>query len=212
MKKSLIWIATLVLISGVSTGKRLGLKFDDHGNMIGPDDYLVHQALKDDDDGYKNDAMWRLQEAAEYGNKHAQYYAGLLYLQKDDYINGYAWLKLSGDDFLNNPNLLPAVKLTLKERKQMQSAKQALNDLEDKINFDTTLAKRMNWYKRLKFGGSKIGGYIPVFWKTQLNDGVIVQSHDLRQDMKQYLFNYRYQQGNVRLKELELESNSLGLD
>lgn len=207
MKHVLKMVILLGLVSSAASAKRLGLKFDDGGNMVGPDDYLVHQALIDDADGHKNDAMWRLQEAAEYGNKHGQYYAGLLYLQKDDYINGYAWLKLAGDEFMNTPALLPAIEATLADRQQQQQAHKALNVLKEKINFDTTLNKRLNWFKRIKFGGSKIGGYIPITWKTLLNDGVIVEGPELRQHMKSYLFDYRYQRGDVRLKELELESD-----
>lgn len=207
MKQLMIGILILLFFTSVASGKRLGLKFDDKGNMVGPDDYLVHQALIDDADGHKNDAMWRLQEAAEYGNKHGQYYAGLLYLQKDDYINGYAWLRLAGDDFMNTPQLLPAIRKTLKQRSQLGQADQALSGLKEQINFDTTLAKRMNWFKRIKFGGTKIGGHIPIGWKTLLNDNVIVEGPQLRQHMKTYLFDYRYQRGDVRLKELELESD-----
>jgi hypothetical protein len=101
---------------------------------------------------------------------------------------------------------LPAITHTLKTRNQLNEADQALAGLKEKINFDTTLAKRMNWFKRIKFGGTKIGGHIPIGWKTLLNNNVIVQGPQLRRHMRTYLFDYRYQRGDVRLKELELES------
>ncbi|TDR14645.1 hypothetical protein [Marinicella litoralis] len=205
MKHVGIWVLLFCLGLGSAQAKRLGLFFDTHGNMISPDDYLVHQALKDDEGGYKNDAMWRLQEAGEYGNKHGQYYAGLLYLQQGDYVNGYAWLKLAGEDFMNNSNLLPSVSQTLNSRGLMNTAKQTHHRLNEQINFESTIAKRVDWFKKLKFAGSHIGGYIPVFWRTEMRDGVVVKGFDLRQDIKSFLFDYRYQQGDVRLTELELD-------
>ncbi len=211
MKK---FIALIVLLSFLSVGsaKKLGLKFDTQGKLVGPDDYLVHQALIDDEDGYKNDAMWRFKEAAEYGNKHGQYYAGLLYLQKDDYINGYAWLKLAGDQFMNNANLLPGVTHELKKRQQVSQADEALNVLKQTINFESTIAKRINWFKRIKFAGSHIGGYIPIFWETRLFDGFSfngprIKGWQLRKEINAYLFEYRYQKGDVRLKEIQLAEN-----
>lgn len=200
------WLLVVLILAGFGSvqAKRLGLFFDSHGNMISPDDYLVHQALKDDDGGYKNDAMWRLKEAGEYGNKHGQYYAGLLHLQQDDYVNGYAWLKLSGDQFMNNANLLPSISQTLKSRGQMNKASEAFALLKEKINFESSIAKRIEWFKKLSFGGTHIGGYIPVFWRTEMRDGVIVKGFDLRKDVKSFLYDYRYQRGDVRLKEFEL--------
>lgn len=204
MKKTALLILLLSLCFSLSA-KRLGLTFDQQGKMVNPDDYLVHQALIDDEDGYANDAMWRLQEAAEYGNKHGQYYAGLLFLQQDDYVNGYAWLKLAGDGFMNNPNLLPAVVSTLQNRQQTQQAAQILSELKQRINFESAVAKRLQWFKRIKFGGTHLGGYIPIFWRTELRDGLIVRDFEVRRDIKNFLFNYRYQRGDVRLKELELQ-------
>ncbi|MGJ8664255.1 MAG: hypothetical protein ACSHWU_11410 [Marinicella sp.] len=201
------WLLIVLILIDMSSvhAKRLGLTFDREGKMISPDDYLVHQALIDDEDGYFNDAMWRLKEAAEYGNKHGQYYAGLLYLQKDDYVNGYAWLKLAGDGFMNNPNLLPAVLATLEKRNLKQQADQELNQLKEQINFESSVAKRLQWFKRLKFAGTHIGGYIPILWRTELWDGLQAKGYELRRDINDYIFNYRYQRGDVRLKELELQ-------
>jgi hypothetical protein len=209
MKKR--WLLLLLVFAGLTTvqAKRLGLFFDVQGKMVSPDDYLVHQALKDDKDGYKNDAMWRLKEAAEYGNKHGQYYAGLLHLQQDDYVNGYAWLKLSGDQFMNNANLLPAISQTLSQRGLMQQANEKLAALKAQINFESSIAKRVGWFKKLKFGGTHIGGYIPVFWRTDLGDGMIVKDFDLRKDIKSFLYDYRYQRGDVRLTELKLNGINL---
>ncbi len=200
----LMWVGL-----GAVQGKRLGLFFDAQGKMISPDDYLVHQALKDDEDGYKNDAMWRLKEAAEYGNKHGQYYAGLLHLQQDDYINGYAWLKLSGEKFMNNASLLPVVSQTLKQRSLTNQAEEKFQALSASINFESSIAKRVEWFKRLKFAGSHIGGYIPVFWRTELRDGLIVKDFDLRKEIKSFLYDYRYQRGDVRLTELKLDGINL---
>ena len=201
------FLLVLMLVAfGAAQCKRLGLTFDAQGKMISPDDYLVHQALKDDDDGYKNDAMWRLKEAAEYGNKHGQYYAGLLHLQQGDYANGYAWLKLSGDKFMNNANLLPAVNQTLQKRGLMKQANEKYATLSDQINFESSIAKRVGWFKKLKFGGTHIGGHIPIFWRTELRDGLIVQDFELRKEIKSFLYDYRYQRGDVRLTELKLDA------
>ena len=72
MKKMVI-IVLLGMVSG-SQARHLNIKFDAHGNFINPDDYLVYSALEADKKGHKNDAMWQLIDAAEYGNKHAQYF------------------------------------------------------------------------------------------------------------------------------------------
>ncbi len=204
MKKRWVLVVLILISIGSVQAKRLGLFFDDSGKMISPDDYLVHQALVDDEDGYKNDAMWRFKEAAEYGNKHGQYYAGLLYLQKDDYVNGYAWLKLAGDQFMNNPKLLSAVTHQLEKQQLMDQADQSLKVLKSKINFESSIAKRVQWFKRLKFTGTHIGGYIPVFWQADIGQGFWVTGPDLRKDIKSFLYNYRYQRGDVRLSELKL--------
>lgn len=200
MKKMMLIV--LLGFVGLSQARHLHMKFDDHGKMINPDDYLVYTALEADKKGYKNDAMWRLIDAAEYGNKHAQYFIGLLHLQKEDPITGLAWLKLAGSGISNNDHLMASLSQQLSEQEMAQVNAQLL-ELQATYNFENAIAKRAEWKKQQVFGGTRIKGHVPMDWRAELPSGKWVYAHEVKEGMESFIFEYRYDQGEVILKDLE---------
>ncbi|WP_223789598.1 hypothetical protein [Marinicella meishanensis] len=199
--KTMILVMMLGMFS-LAQARHLNVKFDDHGKMINPDDYLVYTALEADKRGHKNDAMWRLIDAAEYGNKHAQYFIGLLHLQKDDQITGLAWLRLAGKGISNNDHLMATLPQQLNAQ-QLTQVDQLLAELKQTYNFENAIAKRAEWKKSQSFGGSRIKGHIPMHWKAELPNGKVVFANEVKRRMESFIFEYRYDEGEVILKDLE---------
>ena len=169
--------------------------------MLNPDDYLILTALEADKGGYKNDAMWRLRDAAGYGNKHAQYFIGLLHLQKNDSVTGLAWLKLAGPGIGNNDHLMAALHHQLNPDQLLQ-ADHLLAELKLSYNPEKAIKQRAAWKKRQKFG-SLIPGYISPFWSTTLANGRQVGAQELRQRIDAFIYDYRFDRAEVILKDLE---------
>lgn len=201
MNKKFIFILFMVWAVGSSHARHLNVKFDDNGNMLNPDDYLILTALEADQGGYKNDAMWRLVDAAGYGNKHAQYFIGLLHLQKHDSVSGLAWLRLAGPGIGNNDHLMAVLQNQLNQD-QLNQAAQLLAELKQTYNPANAIKQRAAWKKRQKFG-SLIPGYISPFWSTTLANGRVVGAQELRRRIDHFIYDYPFDRGEVILRELE---------
>ncbi|VAW46598.1 hypothetical protein MNBD_GAMMA02-1826 [hydrothermal vent metagenome] len=154
--------------------------------------------------GTSNDAKWRLKDAAEFGNKHAQYYIGLLHLQEQDQVTGYAWLKLAGKGISNNDHLMASLEEQLSAA-ELNRANQQFELLKQTYNFQAAIERRAKWRKRLPFGGSHIKGYVPIGWKSQLMNGLMVFDFEVKRDLENFVFDYRYDEGEVTLKDFETE-------
>lgn len=202
----LLLIMSLLLVPAKAV--RIGMKFDDKGRFVNPDDYLVYTALEAEKGGYLNDAMWRFKDAAAFGNKHAQYYIGLMHMNQDDFVTGYAWLQLAGEGVANNDYLLPRVKFQLNPQ-QLIDSEQLLLELRQQYNFLNAIKKRADWKKRLRFGGTRIRGHIPHGYKTILANNVMVFGTEVRRELDQFVFDYRYDEGEVKLTDFELEELDL---
>lgn len=155
MSKQKLFFLMMLMVGSVHSIE-IGMKFDKDGNFINPDDYLVIKALEADKGGYKNDAKWRLKDAAEFGNKHAQYFIGL-------------------------------------------------NHLKEVYNYQSAIERRNKWKKSLSFGGTHVKGHVPMGWKTQLNNGKYVFSNEVKHNLEQFVFNYRYDQGEVILRDFQTQ-------
>ena len=208
--KKLLTSLILLLIFCQAYGVEIGLRFDRYGNFINPDDYLVMTALEADKNGYKNDARWRLMDAAEFGNKHAQHFIGLHFLQEEDYINGLAWLKLAGIDSADNNNLISTLEQQL-SHSDLKLSKEKLDELKQKYNFYTALERRAQWKKSLSFGGTRIKGHVPIGLKTYLPSGQIIYGNELKTSLNDFVFEYRYNQGEVILKDFKTIDSSADL-
>jgi len=201
MKIKMTLLLGLLLMMNGSLARHLNIKFDANGNMINPDDYLVYTALEADKGGYKNDAMWRLIAAAEYGNKHAQYFIGLLHLQKDDPVTGLAWLQLAGPGISNNDHFMSVLQQQLGDQ-QLVAVATKLTELKETYNFENAIKKREAWRKKQRLG-SRIPGYISAFWRTTLPNGRVVGPRHVRERLHAFVYEYRYEQGEVILKDFE---------
>ena len=199
---------TCLLALSLSSAQAAGLYWDEEGKLVMPDDRLLYQALKMDNEGYKGDAMRKLKESAEFGNNRAKFFVGLLYLQQDNYVDAYAWLKLAGDGTLHNDQLTPKVEQTLKDRNQLSEANDKLDELKQTYNGHASLMRRMKWKKSIQFTGSRIQGYIPPGFRTSGPNGGVVTGFDLNKLMDHYVFEYEDTEGLVKLQDIEVVEES----
>ena len=207
MKKVIILLLFVCSFS-VSAGIRIGMKFNDHGELIPPDQILIRYALKSDKDGFKESAMRFLKESARYGNQEARYFVGLLYLQQKDWARGYAWLKLVRPGVFDLERLRPKVEslMTTEEKAQADiTHKQLKGEYSDLAG----LAKREAWRRKLSFTGTRIkGGKNIINFRIQTASGAVVAEKQLEDMLDSFVYEYDYNLGNVKLGTLELIEES----
>lgn len=209
MKK--IFLLLLLVLNGSvfsgTPGIKFGLHFDEKGRIIRPDEVFLGRGLSDEKAGFKDQAMKNFKESATYGNAYAKYFLGLLYLQKNDYLNGFAWLSLldgefKGADKVNS--LLPRVKANLSEE-QLKRADSMIEELKETYGEYAGLMKREKWRKSHKYTGTHIKGHIPPFLTIDVGNGVTVSGQNIRKQIETFVYEYEYQfrLGEVNLKETE---------
>lgn len=193
----------LLLIGSSAQAVRLGMNFDAEGRLIGPDEYLLLTGLKAHHKNRDKDALWRFEEAAQFGNKHAMFYAGVLQLKAGDYITGYAWLMLAGEGIVNNDQLLPAVQVEMTPAMLTESTA-LLAKLKQQYNVQSAIDRRIKWKKSLTFTGSIIRGHVPVGYTMSLPHNKVLSAPELRERLDDFVFEYKYDLGHVKLGELDL--------
>ncbi|KAA3639089.1 MAG: hypothetical protein DWP95_11200 [Proteobacteria bacterium] len=205
--KFLFAICFLVL-SGMAIAE-YGLHFDDSGNIIKPDQYYLAKGIKDDKDGFKNDALKNFKKAAEFGNQYAMSLIALYHMQDKDYVAALAWFNMLDLKKIPNSDFLKAIITNLEkisEPEQIQAAGAMKADLSETYGHYPTLLRREAWKKSLKFTGTHIKGYIPPFLTIQLNSGMVVTGHNVRRQVDNFIYEYEFDfgQGNVTLEDIEL--------
>ncbi len=205
MSRILLWTVMMLVFSS-SNAFRYQAQFNNEGKVVYPDDYLIYLALKSDAQGHKNDAEWQLKRAASFGNKDAQYLMGKLYLQKEQKIKGHAWLKLAGNKVGKSGFLIEALESDFTAN-DLSRAAAYLAELKITHNHTSAIKNRLKWAKQQKFTGTRIGGYIPP--GLQIDNGSIDNNMTIYGDkvknlFDEYVYNYRYDRGEVIIKELEV--------
>ena len=203
MKKTTL-ILLLTLACSAMANNKIGLYFDEHGELIPPDQILVARALKQDQDGYKGLAMKYLKEAAAFGNDQAKYFTGLLYIQQKDWINGYAWLKLVHSGTGDIDTLRPKIE-TLISDEEKQQAEIVYQNLKEEYSTLAGFEKRDRWRRNIQPTGSRIGGgknFRSVNITT--GSGAIVQGNKLEKMLDTFTYDYEFNPGQVNIGILEL--------
>ena len=194
----------LIVSFSVSANIRVGMKFDDHGKLINPDDILISYAFKHDKDGFKNLAIKYLKESASYGNQNAMYFTGLLYLQQKDWSNGYAWLKLVGPDVFDIQRLRAKVESLMTEEEKSH-AEILYSQLKNDYSSLAGLDKREAWRKKIAFTGSRIQGAKSFRSVDMLTpSGAWVMETRLEGMLDNYIYEYEFNPGKVSIGVLEL--------
>ena len=188
-----ILVLFLLVVSGCvysgTPGIKFGLHFDEKGNVIRPDEVFLGRGLSDEKAGFKDQAMKNFKESASFGNAYAKYFLGLLYLQKNDYLNGHAWLSLLDSEFKGAEkvnSLLPRVKANLDES-QIELADKKLEELKETYGEYAALMKREKWRKSHKYTGSHIKGHVPNNLRIEVGNGMSVTGHSIRKQIESLL-------------------------
>ena len=202
------------------------LHFNQAGEVIKPDEYYVYKAAHDNEDGFKDSAIKNFQKAASYGNTFAVYYTGLLYLQKDDFVNGYAWLSMvetKGFPHADNTlDLLHKLKNQLKPA-ELEAAMTLQQDLEAVYGAKPAFDRRLAWSRNFKLTGTSIKGHVPNRLKIQTDlshdkniivngtanaMGANVNGVHIRKALKSFVYeyelDYRISHGEVKLGDFKV--------
>lgn len=225
------YVLTVILLSAVMSSPfakeindtfpvgNYSLHFNQGGEVIKPDEYYVYKAVHDNEDGFKKSAIKNFQKAASYGNTFAVYYTGLLFLQEEDIINGYAWLSMvETRGFPHSDNtldLLNKLKSQLKPE-ELKAANIRLAELNKVYGATPAFARRKAWSKDFKLTGSHLKGYVPhrlqiqTDWShgkiTRMSANVVPIHIEIaiRSFIYEYELDYRITYGDVKLGEFEV--------
>jgi|SRR5690554_1540195 len=203
-----LYCISLLLLSGLAVAE-YGLHFDDSGNIIKPDQHYLIRGIKDDQDGFKKDALKNFIKAAEYGNQYAMSLIALYHMQDDNYVDSMAWFKLLDLKQFPNSDYLKDIMANLEKvsnPQQLQAAEDLKAQLSEVYGSYPTLLRREQWKKSLKFTGTHLKGYIPPFLTIQLNSGLVVTGHNVRNQVDNFIYEYQFDfsQGEVTLDDIEL--------
>ena len=198
-----IAIFSLLLLT-LTVHADIGLHFDTHGNLVHPDDYLLNNAIKLEKKGFHKDALKNYTRSAEFGNKNAIYLIAMNYFKNKDYINGYAWLRLLGDSFLDvksfKANLVP-----LLTKLEIQSSNSIYLDLQKNYSDIKAFERREKWEKSIKLTGSHQKGVKKSMSNLKIYFGDLGQSitqRKLANDIHKFKYEYEEIETNIKMGEI----------
>lgn len=154
MKKKLL---ALMLTASFAAYSDIGLKFNYMGQFVPPDQILQNRGLESYQDGFHNVALGHLKNSVEFGNDMSKYIISLMYFEKKDWINGYAWLKLLNNPVENSEEIAAKFDKNLTAQ-ELLLVKQRHETLKSEYNDYTILQRREKWRRSLKFTGSHLRG------------------------------------------------------
>ena len=191
-----------------------GLHFNELGEVVKPDEYYTYLGAKDHYDGLNKSAINNFKRAASYGNTFAMHFVGLLYLQENDNVRGYAWLSLvptnKGPHAEKTSALLDKLNQTLSpdELSQAEELKAKLLETYDVAN---TFERRLAWSKDFKLTGTHLKGRVPDHLRivtTQFGGGN-ASSETLKKSLNNFVYEYkldfRLQDGLVEQGEIKIQ-------
>lgn len=201
-------LCLLMMLSPVSA-REFGLKFDDAGKIIKPDQEYLWRGMDDEKDGFRESAFNNFKKAAEYGNYHAMSVVALYLMQDKDYPAAHAWFKLIDLGKIPNKEYMEEIVSNLEALMTAEQLKQA-----EKLNAELTatygsypaMLRRAAWKDNFKFTGTNIKGYIPPFLRIQLNSGMEVTGANLKKQVDTFIYDYEFDfgMGEVTLDEIEI--------
>ena len=210
MKKIQVITAVFLLMTlSFASAREFGLKFDDSGKIIKPDQEYLWRGMDDEKDGFRESAFNNFKRAAEYGNYHAMSVVGLYLMQDKDYPAAHAWFKLIDLGKIPNKEYMEEIVNNLEALMTADQLKQAqtLNaELTETYGSYPAMLKRAAWKDNFKFTGTNIKGYIPPFLRIQLNSGMEVTGANLKKQVDTFIYDYEFDfgVGEVTLDEIEL--------
>ncbi len=236
MNKSIGIILIMVLCCQVSHAKtkgndfvvgKYGLHFDMDGKIIKPDEYYLVRASENINKGFNESALKNFRKAASYGNTLGAYYSGLLYLQDNDAIRGYAWLNIAnakGFEFKDKiTDLLWKLEQQMSDM-ELGNAKGFLQKLDKVYGVEPTLKRRLKWTRGFKLTGSNVSGNVTRGTKIRTDmsagSGGLVNFHETtktntlidnmnkKEELSSFVYHYkndfRLTEGEVNVRDIEL--------
>ncbi|MCX7554692.1 hypothetical protein OS175_12450 [Marinicella sp. S1101] len=200
------------------------MRFNDNGKLIPPDQAYLEQAMKDETDGYPNDAMRMFIKAAELGNPYAQAAIAYKHLKKEEMVKALAWFQLVDLNMIDNGEGIEDLITSLENNLTAEEKKNATNLLAELIeNYGkaAALENREKWRNNIRVGGSRIKGHIPSTVKIYSGGRITIGKSGLpeifvspdyvpgdfvRTQLHQFTYEYefRFTNGRVKLNDIEV--------
>ena len=220
MKKhtKLLIMTLLSCCASAVFAKDYGLHFDDQGKIIQPDQAYLSEGLKDEQDGYPEDAYKNFMKSAEFGNLYAMSLVGFYHLKNKELTKALAWFNLVDSDKIPNSQMIEQMKSNLEQvltEDELKASNKMQSELVETYGSYPTLVRRESWKNNLKFTGTHIKGHIPAFLTFNLNSGVSVSGFNVKKQVEQFIYNYEFDpnMGEVTLEEFEVvEGDQSGSD
>jgi len=220
MKPTIIGIV-LLMTCGLSLAAEM--RFDAHGNMLQPDHTYLTQGLKDQTQGYNNDAMRNLKKSAKFGNPYAQSAIAYIQLQKHAHAKALAWFQLVDLKMIDKDQAIIELMDSLRTNMSaadLQEAKTILDQLKQEYGKSAAFAHRIDWQKNISIGGTRLKGNVPgqvkIYPSARIEkrgfeteifvSPTMVSGESVRLQMEEFVYEYelKFTEGRVRMGEIEL--------
>lgn len=200
----LFLILTLILISALaqtkpSLARLTNVQVDSTGNLTSPDLYHYVQAFRYYKKGDKGTALIRFKFSAEFGNRKAIKFIGLMYLDGDgiprDIIKGQAWLKLAASR--GDSESIKVTKQFENKNSDQENAlvKKTYDDLIAHYGRTIVINNAYKYYRRFKFQTLNKPNTIKFQGKNVvLNEMKIMR---LSRQIKDFYYETNQEMGNV---------------
>jgi hypothetical protein len=189
MKTLIILCALLFTISAFA---EIGLKFNRLGEFVPPDKVLQARGFKSYLDGDIGKSINLLKSSAKFGNDVSKYYIALMYFEKKDWTQGYAWLNLINQPVKGSDALISKYKVALSEKELLISSK-LIQQLQKEYNPVASLQRRSKWERSIKVTGTRLTGIDALARRNiRLSVGdeyVSVEATAIRDTVKHYVNN-----------------------
>ncbi len=227
MKKIIFVVVTLLF--SVFALARDSATFNANGDLIPPDLMHLTKGLDHEKKGYKKIAIKHFKKAAMYGNEHAKFFNGLLHMQDNNYVDAYAWLKVTDAEKINRVDkidkLLQAIENSI-SADDLSVATDKAAKYQHIYNPLSASIHRQNWVNSFTHTGSRISGNNTTSGKKifvnarieerQINEmmvaGTYVNQSTFEQSLQDFVYQYNYDlpTSTVKLNEVEYVDEETG--
>ena len=152
-----IKILLIILITSLSTQAKVGLKFNNLGVFIPPDEILQQRGVAEYRQGHLDSSIATLKRSVQLGNDMSKYILALIYLEKEQWTTGHAWLNFVNQPIDNRDQLIKKFNSQLTKEELKVAAAETMR-LKKQYSNESIYKHRIKWQKTITFTGSHIPG------------------------------------------------------
>jgi hypothetical protein len=150
-------ILLIILITSLSAQAKVGLKFNNLGVFIPPDEILQQRGVEEYRQGHLDSSISNLKRSVRLGNDMSKYILALIYLEKEQWTTGHAWLNFVNHPIDDRNQLIKKFNSQLSKEELKVAAAKTMR-LKKLYSNESIYNRRIKWQKTITFTGSHIPG------------------------------------------------------